>query len=126
MSLAGTNRSRLNLDKDDNVLNFNGQIAAVVHQYDRHHDITAKFNRKFNERNFNFSSYRKESLIRVKLTTNKIIIIIFIFIIIIAVIIYILHKLKNYYQSFNKKRGKTKMKIYRKKRKKKKHSYIQL
>ena len=105
---------------------FNGQIAAVVHQYDRHHDITAKFNKKLNGRNFNFSSYQKESLIRVKLTTNKIIIIIFIFIIIIAVIIYTFHKLKNYYQKFNKKRRKAKIKIYRKKRKKKKHSYIQL
>ena len=126
MSLAGTNRARLNLDKDDNVLNYNGQIAAVVHQYDRHYDITYKFNRKFNERNFNFSSYKKESLINVKLTTNKIIIIIFIFIIIIAIIIYIFHKLKNYYQKLNKKRRKTRIKIYRKKRKKKKHSYIQL
>ena len=68
MSLAGTNRSRLHLDKDNNILNYNGQIAAVVHQYDRYYDITAKFNKKFNGRNFNYFSYKNESLIDVDLT----------------------------------------------------------
>ena len=124
MIIGGTERTRLNLDNDDNILNYNGQIAAVVHQYDRHYDITARFDKKFNDRNFDFSSYKKPSLSNVKLTTNKIIIIIFIFIIIIEIIIYIFHLLKNYYKKKTKRRRKVKIKNYRKKRKKK--YFIQL
>ena len=39
MSIALTNRVFINLDKNKNVLNVKGDIAAVVHQYDRKADI---------------------------------------------------------------------------------------
>ena len=39
MTIGMTDKSNVNLDKDDNILNFDGQIAAVVHQYDRKHKI---------------------------------------------------------------------------------------
>ena len=42
MTIGLTDREKLNLDLQDNILNFNGQIAAVIHQYDRKPDIAAK------------------------------------------------------------------------------------
>ena len=44
-----TNRKNVFLDKDDNILNFDGQIAAVVHQYDRKHEIVPKLKIKYND-----------------------------------------------------------------------------
>ena len=49
MTICVTKRKYINLDSNDNVLNFNGEIAAVVHQYDRKPDINMKFHKKFND-----------------------------------------------------------------------------
>ena len=40
MTLALTNRAFINLDSDNNILNVIGEVASVVHQYDRKEDIT--------------------------------------------------------------------------------------
>ena len=40
MTIALTNRVFINLDKDNNILNKKGDVAAVVHQYDRKEDLT--------------------------------------------------------------------------------------
>ena len=53
MTLCITNRSNIKLDSDDNVLNFKGEVAAVVHQYDRKHDITEIMRRKYSDDVFN-------------------------------------------------------------------------
>ena len=49
MTIGMTNRKNVFLDKDDNILNFDGQIAAVVHQYDRKHEIVPKLKIKYND-----------------------------------------------------------------------------
>ena len=47
MTIAITNRAFINLDSDNNILNFNGEIAAVVHQYDRKEDLVEIANEKY-------------------------------------------------------------------------------
>lgn len=47
MTLALTNDSNIKLDDKNNVLNENGEIVAVVHQYDRKHFIVTKIKKKF-------------------------------------------------------------------------------
>ena len=49
MTICVTKRNKISLDSDNNVLNFDGKIAAVVHQYDRKPDIVRKFNNKYND-----------------------------------------------------------------------------
>ena len=39
LTLGLTKRNKINLDSDNNILNFNNQIASIVHQYDRYKDI---------------------------------------------------------------------------------------
>ena len=57
MTLAIAKRENIFLDKDDNMLNYNGKITCVVHQYDRMLDITIKFNKKFDDTNLNINDY---------------------------------------------------------------------
>ena len=35
------------IDSKDNILNINGEIAAIVHQYDRHKNIVIKVMKKY-------------------------------------------------------------------------------
>lgn len=49
MTICVTKRNKIILDNDDNVLNFQGKIAAIVHQYDRKPDIIRKMNRKYSD-----------------------------------------------------------------------------
>ena len=57
MTLAIAKRENIFLDKDDNMLNYNGKITCVAHQYDRMFDITIKFNKKFDDTNLNINDY---------------------------------------------------------------------
>ena len=47
MTIALTNDSNIKLDNENNVLNENGEIVAVVHQYDRKQFIVNKIKKKF-------------------------------------------------------------------------------
>ena len=53
MTIGIANRAFINLDKNNNIINGKGEIAAFVHQYDRHQDLTKiandKYNTKLNE-----------------------------------------------------------------------------
>ena len=49
MTICVTKRNKISLDADNNVLNFDGKISAIVHQYDRKPDIVRKFNNKYND-----------------------------------------------------------------------------
>ena len=49
MTIGLTQRKKISIDNDDNILNYDGQIAAVIHQYDRKLDISKIFNEKFND-----------------------------------------------------------------------------
>ena len=55
MTIGATKRNKINLDNNDNILNFNGKIAAVVHQYDRHKDLVEKMDKKYDDKNFNYN-----------------------------------------------------------------------
>ena len=57
MTLAIAKRENIFLDKDDNMLNYDGKITCVAHQYDRMLDITIKFNKKFDDTNLNINDY---------------------------------------------------------------------
>ncbi len=59
MTIGLTERNKISIDKDNNILNFNGQIAAVIHQYDRKLDITKMLNKKFNDTIINLSFFKK-------------------------------------------------------------------
>ena len=39
LTLGLTGRNKIILDSEQNILNFNNQIASIVHQYDRYPDI---------------------------------------------------------------------------------------
>ena len=47
MTIGFTARENIKLDSNDNILNGKGEIAAVIHQYDRHNDIVIKVINKF-------------------------------------------------------------------------------
>ena len=49
MNLANTKRDKIILDKNENILNFNGEIASVIHQYDRFPDIVEKMDKKYKD-----------------------------------------------------------------------------
>ena len=39
MTIGLTKRKNINLDSKNNILNYKGQVASIVHQYDRHPDL---------------------------------------------------------------------------------------
>ena len=47
MTIGITRRENIHLDSENNILNFRGEIASVVHQYDRKHDIASTVINKF-------------------------------------------------------------------------------
>lgn len=61
MTIGLTNDSNIKLDDKNNVLNGNGEIAAVVHQYDRKQFIVTKINKKFfNKKNKKKKIYKSK------------------------------------------------------------------
>ena len=49
LTIGMTNINNVLLDKDDNILNLDGKIAAAIHQYDRKKKIVEKLKIKFND-----------------------------------------------------------------------------
>ena len=47
ITIGLTPRENIYLDSNNNILNFKGEIASVIHQYDRKPDIISKINSKF-------------------------------------------------------------------------------
>ena len=47
LTLGLTKRNKIKLDSENNILNFNNQIASIVHQYDRHKDIKKIIKQKY-------------------------------------------------------------------------------
>ena len=114
MTIGMTDKSNVNLDKDDNILNFDGQIAAVVHRYDRKHKIVDKLKIKFNDSFVFRKMYFKETddIIKIKKISKYI----FLFILQITIIMicvfcfYARKKRKREHKIFKK----VKLKIYKK------------
>ena len=124
-----SNRKNIVLDNDNNILNYNGQIAAVVHQYDRKHDIVSKLKVKFNDsflyiNNGTIINERKNTLnnfIKSKFVNKFFLIIFFLLFIIASFSIYLLEKRKRKRNLKNFR--KIKLKVYQQKEKIKK-SYL--
>ena len=49
MTICVAKNNKITLDSDNNVLNFKGKVAYIVHQYDRKPDIVRKFNKKYKD-----------------------------------------------------------------------------
>ena len=49
LTICVTEKNKITLDSDNNVLNFKGKVAYIVHQYDRKPDIARKFNNKYKD-----------------------------------------------------------------------------
>ena len=66
MTIGRTKRANIELDANQNILNFGGEIAAVVHQYDRKLDIVTIIKNKFLCSNItkvtNFKKSRKNKI----------------------------------------------------------------
>lgn len=68
MTIGLTERKNIILDTNNNILNFKGEVAAVVHQYDRKRDIMMKINDKF----FSFYNERLNwTYIKKQIKNNK-------------------------------------------------------
>ena len=66
MTIGLTKRENIILDSHSNILNFKGEIAAIIHQYDRKPDIVAKIRRKFllnNNIKIHYSDFIKKAVI---------------------------------------------------------------
>ena len=53
ITIGLTKRDKINLDINRNILNFGGQIASIVHQYDRHPDLLKIVRTKFSSQIIN-------------------------------------------------------------------------
>lgn len=47
MTIGLTDSKNIILDNNNNILNFKGEIASVIHQYDRHYDLMIKITNKY-------------------------------------------------------------------------------
>ena len=120
LTIGMSNKKNILLDNNDNILNYNGEIAAVVHQYDRKHNIVSKLKTKFNDSFF----YINNSFI-IKERKNKLnrfikyffMIIIFLFVIM-AYLIYLSFKKKRQRNIINFR--KVKLKVFQQKERMKK------
>ena len=126
LTIGMSNRKNIFLDNDDIILNYNGQIAAVVHQYDRKHDILSKLKVKFKDSflYINNGNERKNTLnnfIKSKFVNKFFLIIFFLLFIIASFSIYLLEKRKRKRNLKNFR--KIKLKVYQQKEKIKK-SYL--
>ena len=63
INIGFTERDKIILDYKDNILNFNGKIASVIHQYDRKLDIRLKIKRKYV-----YKVYLKQYIIKLLIT----------------------------------------------------------
>ena len=108
MTIGLTKRKKISIDNDDNILNYDGKIAAVIHQYDRKLYITKKFNKKFNDTINNLSLFKKRN----NTNSNFIIIIAFITsIILIFFFLFRLFKKKRIFYKLNENFKKMKLKV---------------
>ena len=65
MTIALTNDSNIKFDDENNVLNENGEIVALVHQYDRKKFIVTKIKKKFlNKKKIYKSKYNNKLFLR--------------------------------------------------------------
>ena len=57
----GITKQEVRLDNDTNLINFDGQIAAVIHQYDKIPERLEKINKKFDDTNLNITAILNEN-----------------------------------------------------------------
>ena len=115
-----SNKKNILLDNNDNILNYNGEIAAVVHQYDRKHNIVSKLKTKFNDSFFyiNNSFFIKERKNKLNRFIKYFFMIIIFLFVIMAYLIYLSFKKKRQRNITNFR--KVKLKVFQQKEKMKK------
>jgi len=57
LTLATANPKNFMIDSEDNILNGNGEIAAVIHQYNRYNNITSKILNKYSSDSIKENEY---------------------------------------------------------------------
>ena len=75
MTIGLTKKRNIRLDSENNILNGKGEIAAVIHQYDRKRDIVRKVINKYcllYSRNINKSSFSNNSTYHLKQNISNI------------------------------------------------------
>lgn len=95
MTLALTNNDNIKFDSDNNILNGKGEIASVIHQYERKPDIIRKVKYKFNIDNSKEVKYKTFNIIIIRLKFSLFIIMIFFIIFICLLIIVIISLFRN-------------------------------
>ena len=120
LTIGMSNKKNILLDNNDNILNYNGEIAAVVHQYDRKHNIVSKLKTKFNDSFFyiNNSFFIKERKNKLNRFIKYFFIIIIFLFVIMAYLIYLSFKKKRQRNITNFR--KVKLKVFQQKEKMKK------
>ena len=114
MTIGTANRKNLLFDSNKNILNYKGEIAALVHQYDRFPDILHRIKKKFDhDIKINNDNYESNSIY-----IYCIILLICIFLVVILLILFCKYFLKKF---LNMRKDKfKKVKIEKSKNKKKK------
>ena len=120
LTIGMSNKNNILLDNNDNILNYNGEIAAVVHQYDRKHNIVSKLKTKFNDSFFyiNNSFFIKERKNKLNRFIKYFFMIIIFLFVIMAYLIYLSFKKKRQRNIINFR--KVKLKVFQQKEKMKK------
>ena len=120
LTIGMSNKNNILLDNNDNILNYNGEIAAVVHQYDRKHNIVSKLKTKFNDSFFyiNNSFFIKERKNKLNRFIKYFFMIIIFLFVIMAYLIYLSFKKKRQRNITNFR--KVKLKVFQQKEKMKK------
>lgn len=120
LTIGMSNKKNILLDNNDNILNYNGEIAAVVHQYDRKHNIVSKLKTKFNDSFFyiNNSFFIKERKNKLNRFIKYFFMIIIFLFVIMAYLIYLSFKKKRQRNITNFR--KVKLKVFQQKEKMKK------
>ena len=120
LTIGMSNKKNILLDNNDNILNYNGEIAAVVHQYDRKHNIVSKLKTKFNDSFFyiNNSFFIKERKNKLNRFIKYFFMIIIFLFVIMAYLIYLSFKKKRQRDIINFR--KVKLKVFQQKERMKK------
>ena len=120
LTIGMSNKKNILLDNNDNILNYNGEIAAVVHQYDRKHNIVSKLKTKFNDSFFyiNNSFFIKERKNKLNRFIKYFFMIIIFLFVIMAYLIYLSFKKKRQRNIINFR--KVKLKVFQQKERMKK------
>ena len=72
ITIGWNKRENITFDSKNNILNFRGEVAYVIHQYDRHKEILMKIQEKFLYKFFVcYNNYIEKNEIRINKTNSS-------------------------------------------------------